>query len=161
MVWLKWNYEDGSIYPEKGELLFTGVTVNPGTGQVQLRATFPNPDHILLPGLYVHVRIARAAVDEAIFVPNQAIQRTAEGVNKVVIINDENMVVDRNVVLGQEFDGRTQVTSGVEVGEKVVVEGFTKIRAGQTVKPQAYKEKQTASEEPVSGSEAPAATTEQ
>ena len=153
--------EDGSIYPEKGELLFTGVTVNPGTGQVQLRATFPNPDHILLPGLYVHVRIARAAVDEAIFVPNQAIQRTAEGVNKVVIINDENMVVDRNVVLGQEFDGRTQVTSGLEVGEQVVVEGFTKIRAGQTVKPQAYKEKQTASEEPVSGSEAPAATTEQ
>lgn len=153
--------EDGSIYPEKGELLFTGVTVNPGTGQVQLRATFPNPDHILLPGLYVHVRIARAAVDEAIFVPNQAIQRTAEGVNKVVIINDENVVVDRNVVLGQEFDGRTQVTSGLEVGEQVVVEGFTKIRAGQTVKPQAYEEKQTATEEPVSGSEAPAATTEQ
>ncbi|NLA50929.1 MAG: efflux RND transporter periplasmic adaptor subunit [Alcaligenaceae bacterium] len=153
--------EDGSIYPEKGELLFTGVTVNPGTGQVQLRATFSNPDHILLPGLYVHVRLARASVDDAIFVQNQAIQRTAEGINKVVIIDKDNMVVDRNVVLGQEFDGRTQVISGLAEGEQVVVEGFTKIRAGQTVKPQAYDAKQATSEEPVSGSEAPAATADQ
>jgi membrane fusion protein (multidrug efflux system) len=100
-------------------------------------------------------------VDDAIFVQNQAIQRTAEGINKVVIIDKDNMVVDRNVVLGQEFDGRTQVISGLAEGEQVVVEGFTKIRAGQTVKPQAYDAKQATSEEPVSGSEAPAATADQ
>ena len=131
--------EDGTVYPEKGELLFTGVTVNPGTGQVQLRATFPNPNQHLLPGLYVQVRLARAAVNDAIFVPNQAIQRTAEGVNKLMIVDEENVVRDRPVTLGQDFAGRTHVVSGVEAGEQVIVEGFTKIRAGQPVRPQPFK----------------------
>ncbi|MDO5666327.1 MAG: efflux RND transporter periplasmic adaptor subunit [Alcaligenaceae bacterium] len=128
--------DDGSIYSETGELLFTGVTVNPGTGQVQLRATFPNPDQHLLPGMYVQVRLARAAVDDAIFVPNQAIQRTSEGGNKIMIVDEENIVRDSPVVLGQEFGGRTHVLSGVEIGDKVITEGFTKIRAGQPVRPQ-------------------------
>lgn len=131
--------EDGTVYPEKGELLFTGVTVNPGTGQVQLRATFPNPNQHLLPGLYVQVRLARAAVNDAIFVPNQAIQRTAEGVNKLMIVDEENVVRDRPVTLGQDFAGRTHVVNGVEAGEQVIVEGFTKIRAGQPVRPQPFE----------------------
>ena len=130
--------EDGTLYSETGKLLFTGVTVNPDTGQVQLRATFPNPNQYLLPGLYVQVRLARAAVDDAVFIPNQAIQRTAEGVNKLMVVDEENIVRDRPVALGQEFEGRTHVLSGVSAGEKVIVEGFTKIRAGQAVKPQPF-----------------------
>lgn len=137
--------DDGSLYPHKGELLFTGVTVNPGTGQVQLRATFPNPDHHLLPGLYVQVRLARASVDNALFVPNQAIQRTSEGVDKLMVVDEENIVRDHMVKLGQEFGGRTQVLEGLKAGERVIVEGFTKIRAGQPVRPQPYGE-QAASE---------------
>jgi membrane fusion protein (multidrug efflux system) len=128
--------EDGTLYSETGELLFTGVTVNPGTGQVQLRATFPNPQHHLLPGMYVQVRLARAEVDNALFVPNQAIRRTPEGGNKLMLVDAENIVRDRVVELGQEFGGRTQVISGLESGEKVITEGFTKIRAGQPVRPQ-------------------------
>ncbi|WP_432784925.1 Multidrug efflux pump subunit AcrA [Oligella sp. MSHR50489EDL] len=128
--------DDGTLYSEKGQLLFTGVKVNPGTGQVQLRATFPNPNHYLLPGMYLQVRLARASVDEAIFVPNQAIQRTSEGGSKVMLVDGENVVRDSPVVLGQEFSGRTQVLSGVQSGDKVITEGFTKIRAGQTVRPQ-------------------------
>lgn len=128
--------EDGSLYSEKGELLFTGVTVNPSTGQVQLRATFPNPNQYLLPGMYVQVRLARAAVDDAIFVPNQAIQRTAEGGNKIMLVDADNIVRDIPVVLGQEFEGRTHVLSGISAGDQVITEGFTKIRAGQPVRPQ-------------------------
>lgn len=139
--------EDGTLYPEKGELLFTGVDVNPNTGQVQLRATFPNPNQYLLPGLYVQVRLARASVDDAIFVMNQSIQRTAEGGDKVMIVDSENIVRDHPVTLGQEINGRTHVLSGVSVGDKVIVEGFTKIRAGQPVKPQEFNAKQGGAEE--------------
>ncbi|NLA88534.1 MAG: efflux RND transporter periplasmic adaptor subunit [Alcaligenaceae bacterium] len=128
--------EDGTLYPETGQLLFTGVTVNPSTGQVQLRATFPNPNHHLLPGMYVQVRLARAAVDNAIFVPNQAIQRTPEGGSKIMLVDEENIVRDSPVTLGQEFGGRTHVLRGVEAGDQVIIEGFTKIRAGQPVRPQ-------------------------
>lgn len=149
--------EDGTIYPETGELLFTGVTVNPNTGQVQLRATFPNPNHYLLPGMYVRVRLARAAVDDAIFVPNQAIQRTSEGGDKVMLVDAENIVRDSPVILGQEFGGRTHVLSGVEAGDKVITEGFTKIRAGQPVRPQPQGGAQGA-EQPA---EKPAEQTEQ
>lgn len=139
--------EDGTLYPEKGELLFTGVDVNPNTGQVQLRATFPNPNQYLLPGLYVQVRLARASVDDAIFVMNQSIQRTADGGDKVMIVDSENIVRDHPVTLGQEIDGRTHVLNGVSVGDKVIVEGFTKIRAGQPVKPQEFNAKQGGAEE--------------
>lgn len=139
--------EDGTLYPEKGELLFTGVDVNPNTGQVQLRATFPNPNQYLLPGLYVQVRLARASVDDAIFVMNQSIQRTVEGGDKVMIVDSENIVRDHPVTLGQEIDGRTHVLNGVSVGDKVIVEGFTKIRAGQPVKPQEFNAKQGGAEE--------------
>lgn len=139
--------EDGTLYPEKGELLFTGVDVNPNTGQVQLRATFPNPNQYLLPGLYVQVRLARASVDDAIFVMNQSIQRTAEGGDKVMIVDSENIVRDHPVTLGQEINGRTHVLSGVSVGDKVIVEGFTKIRAGQPVRPQEFNAKQGGAEE--------------
>lgn len=159
--------EDGTLYPEKGELLFTGVTVNPSTGEVQLRATFPNENHYLLPGMYVQVRLARAAVDDAIFVPNQAIQRTAEGSNKLMIVDAENIVRDAYVELGQQFEGRTQVLSGISVGDKVIVEGFTKIRAGQPVNPQEFNRAKDAEQpenstaEPTQAGEAEAPTAEQ
>lgn len=153
--------EDGTVYQEKGELLFTGVTVNPGTGQVQLRATFPNPDQHLLPGLYVQVRLARAAVEDAVFVPNQAIQRTSEGVSKIMIVDEEGVVRDRQVTLGQDFSGRTHILNGIEAGEQVIVEGFTKIRAGQPVNPQPFESKQGAvDEEAMPASDAAETTTE-
>ncbi|AVL71283.1 MULTISPECIES: efflux RND transporter periplasmic adaptor subunit [Oligella] len=159
--------DDGSLYPNKGQLLFTGVQVNPGTGQVQLRATFPNPDHYLLPGMYLQVRLARASVDDAIFVPNQAIQRTSEGGSKVMLVDEENVVRDSPVVLGQEFGGRTLVLSGVKVGDKVITEGFTKIRTGQTVRPQLKGAAQQAQQEQqaqpaeTAASQAPAEQSEQ
>lgn len=153
--------EDGTVYQEKGELLFTGITVNPGTGQVQLRATFPNPDQHLLPGLYVQVRLARAAVEDAVFVPNQAIQRTSEGVSKIMIVDEEGVVRDRQVTLGQDFSGRTHILNGIEAGEQVIVEGFTKIRAGQPVNPQPFESKQGAvDEEAMPASDAAETTTE-
>lgn len=131
--------EDGSTYGKQGRLLFTGVDVNPTTGQVELRAVFPNPDHVLLPGMYVQVRLARAQVSDALFVPNQAILRTAEGINSLMIVDDENIVRQPNVVTGQEIGERTQILSGIEPGARVVVEGFTKIRAGQPVNPQPWR----------------------
>ena len=75
-------------------------------------------------------------MDNAIFVPNQAIQRTPEGGSKIMLVDEENIVRDSPVTLGQEFGGRTHVLRGVEAGDQVIIEGFTKIRAGQPVRPQ-------------------------
>ncbi|HGF6842453.1 TPA: efflux RND transporter periplasmic adaptor subunit, partial [Salmonella enterica] len=77
--------EDGSVYPHDGKLLFTGITVDPTTGQVNLRAEVPNPDHILLPGMYVRVRVDEGINKQALLVPQQALQRTADGMQSLML----------------------------------------------------------------------------
>jgi membrane fusion protein (multidrug efflux system) len=125
--------EDGSVYPQSGRLLFTGITVNEGTGQVVLRAEIDNPDEILLPGMFVRVRVAQGINKQAILIPPQALQRGTDGKSYVLTVVD-GKVVKNDVEIGLSFQGRTIVTKGLTSGSQLIVEGFQKIRQGSPVK---------------------------
>ncbi|ALM86950.1 RND transporter [Bordetella sp. N] len=124
--------EDGSEYKHAGKLLFTGITVDPATGQVNLRAQFPNPDHDLLPGMYVRVRLTQGVDNQALLVPQQALQRTPDGLQSLMLVRD-NKVASINVTTAGVNNGRWIVTSGLKAGDVVIVEGFQKIRPGAPV----------------------------
>ncbi|MCC2595498.1 efflux RND transporter periplasmic adaptor subunit [Pusillimonas sp. MFBS29] len=130
--------EDGSTYDHAGKLLFSGVTVDPGTGQVSLRAEFPNPDQILLPGMYVRVRIPQGVDDKALKVPQQAVQRTADGLSSLFVVRD-GKAAPVPVSTGIIIDGQTLITKGLKAGDQVVVEGFQKIRPGAPVQAMPWK----------------------
>lgn len=131
--------EDGSVYPHEGTLQFTGTAVNPTSGAITLRATFPNPDHVLMPGMYVRARLATSVAPQALLLPQEAVLRNAAGEPSVQIVDAENKLTKRPVVLGQAVGNRWLVISGVTAGEKVMVDGFQKARVGQTVKPTEVK----------------------
>lgn len=124
--------EDGSEYEHAGKLLFTGITVDPSTGQVNLRAEVPNPDGILLPGMYVRVRLEQGVDDKALVVPQQALQRTADGSQSLMLVKD-NKIEQLAVTTGGAIKNNWLITSGLKAGDVVVVEGFQKIRPGAPV----------------------------
>jgi membrane fusion protein (multidrug efflux system) len=130
---------DGQVYEHEGKLLFSGVAVDPSTSQVSLRALFPNPDEILLPGMYVRVRLAQGVDDQALIVPEQAVQRSAEGGSSVVVVRDgtANFLP---VNLGPRSGNGYIVYQGLQAGDQVVVEGFQKIRPGAPVQPMPWKQ---------------------
>src|SRR5690606_11090824 len=117
-----------------GKLLFSGVSVDPTTGQVNMRAEFPNPDEILLPGMYVRVLLAQGVDEKALMVPQQALQRTADGNGALMLVKD-GQVHATPVTTGPAIDGKWMITSGLSAGDVVVVEGFQKIRPGVPVQP--------------------------
>jgi membrane fusion protein (multidrug efflux system) len=124
--------EDGSTYPHEGTLQFTGTAVNPTSGAITLRATFPNPDEILMPGMYVRAKLATSVAPEALLLPQEAVLRNPAGEPSVQIVDADNKIVKRPVELGQAVGNRWLVISGVTSGEKVMVDGFQKARVGQT-----------------------------
>ncbi len=104
-------------------MLFTDVSVDPGTGQVSLRATFPNPKVALLPGTYVRVRVAQGTLPGAVILPAQAIQRSSAGVAQVYVVAEDRTVALRPVRAGGLTDAGWIVEDGLKAGETVVVEG--------------------------------------
>jgi len=136
--------EDGSVYPHEGTLQFTGTAVNPTSGAITLRARFPNPDHILMPGMYVRAQLATSVAPEALLLPQEAVLRNAAGDPSVQIVDADNKLIKRPVVLGQAVGNRWLVISGVKAGEKVMVDGFQKARVGQTVQPTEVKPREKA-----------------
>ncbi|WP_233154674.1 efflux RND transporter periplasmic adaptor subunit [Candidimonas nitroreducens] len=131
--------EDGTLYDHSGELLFSGVTVDPNTGQVNLRAVFPNPDKILLPGMYVQARIEEGVDQQALLVPQQALQRTAEGLSALYVVKD-GKAAQIMVQVGPEVKGKSVIYKGLHAGDVVVVEGFQKIRPGAPVQPMPWNQ---------------------
>ncbi len=149
--------EDGTQYPENGQLLFTGVSVEPSTGQVTLRATFPNSDKLLLPGMYVTVKLEQGKDDKALLVPTQAIQRSTDGLSNVMLVRD-GKVAAVTIQTGGEVRTDSIVTKGLKAGDEVIVEGFQKIRPGAPVKPQPWKKGKAAGDkgqQPESGAQEP------
>lgn len=126
--------DDGSIYPHDGTLLFSGVAVDPTTGQVTLRAEFDNPEEILLPGMFVRVRVQQGMDESALLVPRQAIQRTPDGLNTLMVVRD-GVVNPVAVAVGPDFENGSLIYKGLQAGDMVVVEGFQKIRPGAPVQP--------------------------
>src|SRR5690625_4715644 len=116
--------EDGTEYEHKGELLFSGVSVDPTTAQVSLRAEFDNPDQLLLPGMYVRVRLQQGVDNQAMLVPDQAIQRGADGLSTLMLVSDEGTVQPVAVSVGGKVGTQTIITKGLQPGATVIVEGF-------------------------------------
>jgi membrane fusion protein (multidrug efflux system) len=129
--------EDGSVYAQPGKLLFSDLSVDASTGQITLRAELPNPKGLLLPGLYVRVRLAQAEVDGAVWLPQQAVARGATG-ESVLVVAEDGSVSARPVKLGPAQDGKALVLSGLKAGEKVVVDGLQKTKAGGKARPVAW-----------------------
>lgn len=130
--------DDGSLYNQEGRLLFSGVTVDPTTGQVGLRAEFPNPDQILLPGMYVRVRLQQGVDEKALLVPLQAVQRTADGLSSLMLVKDGKVQLQA-VGVGPEVNGKSIISRGLSPGDVVIVEGFQKIRPGVPVQAVPWK----------------------
>ncbi len=126
--------EDGSIYPHTGKLLFSDISVDPTTGELALRALFPNPDNMLLPGMFVRARLEQAVNENAITVPQQAVQHTNDG-SQVIVINQENKAEIRQVKTTSAIGNRWLVTEGLQPGDRVIVEGLQKVRPGSPVNP--------------------------
>ncbi|WP_304675579.1 multidrug efflux RND transporter periplasmic adaptor subunit MtrC [Neisseria bergeri] len=117
------KFDDGTVYPEKGRLLFADPTVDESTGQITLRAAVLNDQNILMPGLYVRVLMDQVAVDNAFVVPQQAVTRGAK--DTVMIVNAQGGMEPREVTVAQQQGANWIVTSGLKDGDKVVVEGIS------------------------------------
>ncbi|EMT1047475.1 multidrug efflux RND transporter periplasmic adaptor subunit MtrC [Neisseria gonorrhoeae] len=117
------KFDDGTVYPEKGRLLFADPTVDESTGQITLRAAVSNDQNILMPGLYVRVLMDQVAADNAFIVPQQAVTRGAK--DTVMIVNAQGGMEPREVTVAQQQGANWIVTSGLKDGDKVVVEGIS------------------------------------
>ncbi len=125
--------EDGSAYPHEGKLEFSEVTVDPGTGSVTLRAVLPNPDKVLLPGMFVHAQLVAGLKSEAILVPQQGVTRNARGEPTAMVVNAENKVELRRIRTERTVGNRWLVGEGLQPGDRVITEGLQFIQPGVEV----------------------------
>jgi membrane fusion protein (multidrug efflux system) len=127
--------DDGSLYPDSGKLLFSDTMVDQTTGQVSLRSEFPNAGNELLPGTYVRVLIEQGVDTDALVVPQQAVQRNSAGSSELYVLDKDDRAILTPVRMGRTVDQDWIVASGVQGGDRVVVEGFQKLTSGLKVKP--------------------------
>jgi len=150
--------ETGEAYEQPGRLLFTDLSVDPATGQVNLRAEVPNPRGLLLPGMYVRARLQQAQVDGAILLPQQAVTRGSQG-DSVLVVGAGGQVAPRRVKIEGAKDGQWIVTEGLQAGEQVMVEGAMKLMLGaKVVKPVPWQPRQAAAPAPAASAPAAAAS---
>jgi RND family efflux transporter MFP subunit len=127
--------DDGSVYPVKGKLQFTDVTVDPATGSVRLRAIFPNPQNLLLPGLYVRATINEGVDPHGILVPQNAIGHNQKGEPTALVVDEKNFARLRLLRTGRAVDNNWQVLEGLKTGDKVITEGLAKVMPDMPVAP--------------------------
>lgn len=125
---------DGSEYQHQGHLLFSDINVEQSTGQILMRAAIDNPDNLLMPGLFVQVKITQASLPHAFSVPQRAVVRGEAG-DTVMIVNDDDILEQRKVTVAGGVDGLWVITDGLEQGERLMLDGFQKARVGQKVAP--------------------------
>jgi len=125
--------EDGSQYPLAGEVQFSEVIVDQGTGSVTLRARFPNPDQLLLPGMFVRALVEEGITDRALLVPQRAVLRTPRGEPMAFVVNAQGVVEQRILRASRTIGTNWLVTDGLNPGDRVVMEGFQRFRAGARV----------------------------
>lgn len=128
--------QDGKEYSQSGTLEFSDVTVDETTGSITLRAVFPNPDHNLLPGMFVRARLDEGTNPNALLVPQQGITRTPTGQATAMVVGADNKVEVRNVTADQAFGDKWLVTSGLKDGDRVITTGLQRVKAGAAVTPQ-------------------------
>ncbi|MGH2341153.1 efflux RND transporter periplasmic adaptor subunit [Segnochrobactraceae bacterium EtOH-i3] len=122
--------EDGTPYPLDGKMEFAEVTVDQGTGAITLRALFPNPQMKLLPGLFVRALVLQGVNDAAILIPQKAVSRDPRGNPIALFLSPDNKVEERQIVIGRAIGDNWLVEKGAAAGDRVIVEGTQKVRAG-------------------------------
>ena len=127
--------EDGTIYPHPGKLLFSDITVDPTTGMITLRALAPNPEHLLLPGMFARGQLEQAVDSAALTVPQRAVMRGPDGSATVLVVNATNAVELRVIQAEATRGDKWIVSNGLKSGERVIVEGLQKAMPGQPVRP--------------------------
>ncbi|MFC6479124.1 efflux RND transporter periplasmic adaptor subunit [Pseudomonas asuensis] len=125
--------EDGSLYQHSGVLKFAEVAVDQETGSVTLRALFPNPEGLLLPGMYVRALLQEAVAPQGLLAPQQSITRDAKGNGMALVVNANNTVEAREMVTGQAIGSQWLIQRGLADGDRLIVEGTGKVKAGSTV----------------------------
>jgi len=131
---VKLTLTDGVLYSEEGILQFKDITVDPTTGSVILRAVFPNPEGILLPGMFVRAVITEGVDEEALLVPQQGVARNPKGNPVALVVGAEGKVEQRMLTLDRAIGNKWLVTSGLNPGDRVIVEGVQRAKAGAFVK---------------------------
>jgi len=126
--------EDGTPYALEGVLKFSDVTIDQSTSSYILRMIFPNPDHILLPGMYVRAVIEEGVNEQAILVPQQGVTRDLKGNPIALIVDNDDKVQQRTLTLDRAIGNRWLATSGLKPGDRVIVEGLQKVKPGAPVK---------------------------
>ena len=126
--------EDGTVYPLEGTLQFRDVSVDPTTGSVILRMVFPNPDRVLLPGMFVRTRVKEGVNEQAILVPQQAVSRDTKGEPGAWIVDADGKAQLRKLTLDRAIGDKWLVSSGLSPGDRVIVEGLQRVRPGAPVK---------------------------
>jgi membrane fusion protein, multidrug efflux system len=127
--------EDGTDYGQVGTLQFAEAMVDPETGAVTLRARFPNPEGVLLPGMYARAQFSQATAENAILVPQAGVARDARGNATVYVVGPDNKAVQRKVRATRTVGDKWLVTAGVRAGERVITEGLANVREGAVVRP--------------------------
>ncbi|MCT4371241.1 efflux RND transporter periplasmic adaptor subunit [Yangia mangrovi] len=127
---------DGELYEHTGRLAAAEPHVNEQTGVVVLRLEFPNPDHFLLPGMYVQVELPQGSVYGAVLVPQEGVSRDRRGRPMAMVVNAENVVETRQLTIESDLGNQWVVSEGLQAGDRVVVAGLQKIAEGQTVAPE-------------------------
>lgn len=130
--------EDGRVHPVVGHLDFLDLSINEATGTAALRAEFPNPGNILLPGQFVRARILAGTRPDGVRIPQRAVKMAAEGAS-VMVLDAKNNATARSVKVGELSDGQWSILEGLKPGDRVVVDGAQKIQPGKPVKPVPYK----------------------
>jgi len=126
--------EDGSTYPTPGKLEFSDVTVDPATGSIGLRATFANPNGVLLPGMYVRAVLGAATAQNGMLIPQPAVSRDPKGNATVMVVGAKSLAEPRPITVRQMVGDAWLVTGGLKPGDQVIVEGLQKVRPGAPVK---------------------------
>lgn len=136
---------DGQSYNLEGTLAFSEVTVDESTGSVTLRAVFPNPDHKLLPGMFVRARILEGIAPQGLLVPQRGVTRNQRGQPTSLVVNAENKVELRVLKTDRTVGDQWLVTEGLKAGDKVIVEGLQRVQPGVEVTAKAFEAKTAAS----------------
>mgnify|MGYP003835753621 CR=1 FL=1 len=136
--------EDGSVYEQGGKLLFAESSVDEDTGMVLMRAEFPNANGMLLPGSFARIRISQAMNKQAVLVPQRAVQRNNDGSAIVLVVSKDNKVETKTIYTGDASGHDWVVTSGLNKGDRVIMEGLQKVKDGQTVTTVPFQELRTA-----------------
>lgn len=127
------TFEDGTRYENEGELTFTDVAVDPMTGSYALRVVVPNPDNMLMPGMYVRAIVSNAVLDSGLLVPQKGISRDAKGNARAMVVNRDGIVEQRAVQVSRTVSDQWLVNGGLVEGDRVIVEGLQKVRPGTQV----------------------------